>query len=69
MLELTNAYMHLSAQGSPAVIDPILEIRSQDGSIVYQKKVEMQKEIIEPGVAFLIWKILSDTANRIPGWE
>ncbi|MBU0626529.1 hypothetical protein KKH82_03760 [Patescibacteria group bacterium] len=58
--------MHLSSQGKPAVIDPILEIRARDGSIVYQKKEELQKEIIQPGVAYLIWKILSDTANRIP---
>jgi membrane carboxypeptidase/penicillin-binding protein PbpC len=27
MLDLANGYMHLSAQGKPAKIDPILEIR------------------------------------------
>jgi len=69
MLELVNGYMHLSAQGKPAKINPILEIKGRDGSIIYQKKVEMQKEVMKPGVAYLIWKILSDTANRIPGRE
>lgn len=67
MLELANGYMHLSAQGKPAKVDPILEIKGRDGTIVYQKKVVMQKEVVKPGVAFLLWKILSDPANRIPG--
>jgi membrane peptidoglycan carboxypeptidase len=46
MLEMANAYMHLSAQGKPAEMNPILEIRSQDGSILYQKTGEYQKEVI-----------------------
>lgn len=68
MLELVNWYMHLSAQGKPAAIEPILEIRGQDGSLVYQKKVVMQPEVIKPWVAYLLWKILSDPANRLAGW-
>jgi hypothetical protein len=47
MLELANGYMHLSAEGQPAKINPILEIRSRDGSIVYQKTVEKQKEVMK----------------------
>jgi len=69
MLEFANAYTHLTTS-TPAVINPILEIRSRDGSILYQKTGQnLQKEIIKPGIISLIWKILSDTANRIPGWE
>ncbi|PJA48428.1 MAG: hypothetical protein CO170_02740 [candidate division SR1 bacterium CG_4_9_14_3_um_filter_40_9] len=68
MLDLANGYMHLSAQGKPAKIDPILEIKGRDGTLIYQKKVVMQKEIVKPGVAYLLWKILADPANRIPGW-
>jgi hypothetical protein len=48
MLDLANGYMHLSAQGKPAKINPILEIRSRDGSLVYQKNVEMQKQVVKP---------------------
>jgi len=69
MLEFANAYSHLS-NPTPAVIDPILEIRSRDGSILYQKTWQkLQDEVIKPGIVSLLWKILSDTANRIPGWE
>lgn len=69
MLEFANAYAHLSTS-TPAVINPILEIRSRDGSILYQKTGQnLQAEVIKPGIVSLMWKILADTANRIPGWE
>ena len=69
MLEFANAYSHLTTS-TPAVIDPILEIRARDGSILYQKTGEnLQEEVIKPGLVSLMRKILSDPANRIPGWE
>ena len=69
MLEFANAYSHLTTS-TPAVINPILEVRARDGSILYQKTWQnFQEEVIKPGLVSLIWKILSDTANRIPGWE
>lgn len=68
MLELAQSYMHLSARGKPALINPILEIRTKDGSIVYQKEVEMAEEAMKPGAAYLLWNILSDKGNMPPGW-
>lgn len=69
MLEFANAYAHLTTS-KPAIIDPILEIRARDGSLLYQKTGEhLQDEVIKPGLVSLIWKVLSDPANRIPGWE
>ncbi len=69
MLEFANAYSHLTTS-TPAVINPILEVRSRDGSILYQKTGEkLQDEVIKPGIISLIRKILADPANRIPGWE
>lgn len=67
MLELANAYTNLSTP-TPAGINPILEIRSRDGSLLYQKQVVKKPNIIKPGIWYLIWKVLSDTANRIVGW-
>ncbi len=46
MLELANAYMHLSAGGKPATINPILEIRKPEGDILYKKEVIPQKQFI-----------------------
>ena len=68
MIELANAYMHLSAMGRPASINPILEIRGSDGQILYQKQPKQQKQIIPEGVAHLIWKILADSANLPSAW-
>ncbi len=69
MLEFANAYTHLTTP-TPAVINPILEIRSRDGSLIYQKTwQQLQQEVIKPGIISLLRKILSDPANRIPGRE
>lgn len=69
MLELVNAYMHLSARGKPAVMNPILEIRSSDGALLYKKEVEHQPETIKPGIAYLLWTILKTDSGSMPaGW-
>jgi len=48
MLEMANAYSHLSTD-TPGVINPILEIRARDGSLVYQKTGDIkQPEVINP---------------------
>jgi hypothetical protein len=48
MMEMANAYANLSTD-TPAVINPILEIRSTDGSILYQKTGEsLRDEVIKP---------------------
>jgi len=73
LLELASAYMHLSARGKPAEINPILEIRTKDGALVYQKEVKQQEEVLKPGVAYLLWSILSNKANmpwsRVPKYS
>ena len=68
MFELATAYSHLSAQGKPAVINPILEIRSADGSLLYSKQEAFQEEAVPAGVAYLLWQILSDKSNFPTDW-
>jgi penicillin-binding protein 1A len=68
MLELANGYMHLSAMWRPAKINPILEIKWADGQIIYQKQPQQQAQIIPEWVAYLMWKILSDSANLPTAW-
>lgn len=50
------------------MINPILEIRDKNGAILYQKKVEKTKTSLEPGVASLVWDILSQAGNMPSGW-
>lgn len=67
MLELANAYSHLTRE-EPAVIDPILEIRTSDGKILYEKETKFQEKTIDAGVISLLWKILATPSNRLAGW-
>ncbi|AHB40930.1 hypothetical protein P148_SR1C00001G0116 [candidate division SR1 bacterium RAAC1_SR1_1] len=67
MLDLANAYAHLSTN-QPAEINPILEIRSRDGSLIYQREDKKQEEVIPGGIRYLLWNILSEPSNRLAGW-
>jgi hypothetical protein len=44
-LEFANAYEHLTTE-TPAEINPILEITSADGSVMYEKEVVEKEDII-----------------------
>ena len=63
-VELANAYMHLSAQGTPAELNPIEEIIDPTGKVIYQKQVVQQKQLIPTGVAYLLRNILSNKDNQ-----
>ncbi len=69
MLDLVTAYTHLSAGGKPAKINPILEITTSDGSILYKKEIALAQQVIPSGVSYLLWDILSNNANMPPGWS
>jgi membrane peptidoglycan carboxypeptidase len=68
MLELAEAYAYLTTS-TPADLNPILEITSADGFLIYQKEVkEKEKDLIPDGVKYLMRKILSDPNSRLAGW-
>lgn len=69
LLEFANAYRYLTTE-TPAEINPIMEITSADWSISYKKAENPvnDDDIIPAWVRYLIWKILSDPYNRLPGW-
>ena len=67
LLEFANAYRYLTTE-TPAEINPILEITSADGSVLYKKEIVENEDIIPAWVRYLIWKILSDPNNRLAGW-
>ena len=66
LLEFAGAYSYLTTE-TPAKINPILEITSADWSVLYQKEVEEKEDMIPAWVRYLIWKILSEPANRLAG--
>lgn len=67
MIELAEAYTHFSAQWKPATINPILEIKTAQGALVYEKQVELKEQVIPSGVASLIREMLSNKQN-FPAW-
>ena len=67
LLEFAWAYSYLTTE-TPAEINPILEITAADWSVIYEKEVKEKEDIIPAWVKYLIWKILSDPANRLAGW-
>ena len=67
LLEFADAYSYLTTN-TPAEIDPILEITSADGSVLYKKEVVEKEDVIPAWVKYLIWKILSDPNNRLAWW-
>lgn len=68
MMELAKAYTHLSAQWKPATINPILEIRTAQWALVYEKNVELEEQIIPSGVASLLREMLSNKQNYPVSW-
>ncbi len=68
MLELATAYSNLTMWWKPAYINPILEIKSSNGAIIYQKTIQYRDQVIKPWIVYLMWKILSDPANRVIWW-
>lgn len=69
MMEMANSYAHLSAMWKPAEINPVLEVRGSDASILYKKEVKLQEQVIPAGVSYLIWKTLSDKENFPEDWR
>ena len=68
MLEMAQAYSFLSQKWEWFDINPILEIKWPDGQILYTKEPKKIVSSLKAWPAYLIWKILSDTANMPAGW-
>lgn len=47
MMELAQAYAHLSTLGKPAYMNPILKITGPNGEILYEKKPTFMPRILE----------------------
>ena len=68
MLSMAQAYSNLSSY-DPVKINPILDIRWPDGSLVYKKEANKLPKIIPAGVVSMLWYILSNPSNRPSTWN
>jgi len=69
MIDMAQAYSNLSNIENPVKINPILEIKWPDGSIIYKKQPEKLEKIIPTWVVSFLWYILSNPANRPSTWN
>jgi len=69
MLDLAQAYSHLSNIDNAVKINPILEIRGPDWNIIYKKQKDIIKQIIPKNVISILRNILSNPNNRPPTWN
>ncbi len=67
VIELAAAYMHLS-NPTPGTINPILSIKTSDGSLIYEKENVVQEEVIPAWVGYILWDILSTPGNMPSNW-
>lgn len=63
MLDLASVYGVIANLGKRVEIDPILEVKDSSGKVLLQKKV-IEKEVVSPGVAFIVSDILADNKAR-----
>lgn len=64
MLDMATVNGTLANQGKRVDINPILKITNYKGDILEEKKEVQGRQILQPGVAFIISDILSDNTAR-----
>ncbi len=69
MLDMAQAYSYLSNYNNVVKINPILEIRWPDWSLIYKKTKKLLPKIIPTWVVSMLWYILSNPENRPTSWN
>ncbi len=63
MLDMATVFGTLANHGTRVDLDPILEVRNAHGKLLYKKEGK-KKEVLSPGVSFIISDILADNNAR-----
>lgn len=64
MTDMATVYGTLSNQGQRVDLNPILKITDSQGETIFEKKDLPKRQVLDPGVSFIISSILSDNAAR-----
>lgn len=67
LLDQTNVFGTFSRQGIYKETTPFLSIKDSQGSELY-KDTRKEKQIIDSGISYLLWHILSDNVARTPAF-
>src|SRR5260221_7879688 len=80
MTDMATVYGTLSNEGQRVDLDPVLKITDAQGQTIYEKKDTPKRQVLDPGISYIISNILSDNGARtlefgpssplnIPGYE
>lgn len=64
MLDLATVFGTLANEGARVNLNPILRITDYRGNVLEEKKYPNKKQVLNPGIAFIISNILSDNQAR-----
>lgn len=64
MLDMANVYGTLANNGSEVELNPILKITDTAGNIIEQKTQIKGRQVLEPGIAYIMSDILADNQAR-----
>ena len=67
MVDMATVYGTVANLGQKVDLNPILKVTNYRQDLLYEKQKELPKEVIDPGVAYIISNILSDNSAR--SWE
>lgn len=67
MTDMATVYGTIANLGKKVDLDPILKVTNYEQTLLYQKQEQLPRQILDPGVAFIISDILAD--NKARSWE
>lgn len=67
-LDMAKAYSVFANDGNRVEVGAITKIATDRGQVLWERKVESGKQVLEPQAAFLVNNILSDNNARPSGW-
>ena len=67
MVDMAEVYGTIANAGKEVDVNPIIKVTDYEGNVLFDKGQPQGKQIIDPGVAYIISSILSD--NQARSWE
>jgi 1A family penicillin-binding protein len=68
LVEMTNVYATFSQMGMKHQITPILKVTDSKGKVIEDNTKVVGKQVLHPGIAYMITDILADNKARTPAF-
>jgi len=64
MTDMATVYGTLSNEGQRVDLNPVLKITDSQGQTIFEKKDAAKRQVLDPGISYIISNILADNAAR-----